>query len=115
MRKVAYPLRKNDPEIGDTLSGELCIPMYPGILSNGKIRFLCESIGRKFMSIDQIVLAVAGGMVILSAVLAWLVSPMWLLLTAFVGINLVQSAFTGFCPMAIILKKIGVTPGQAFS
>lgn len=67
------------------------------------------------MSIDQIVLAVAGSMIILSAVLAWLVSPMWLFLTAFVGVNLIQSAFTGFCPMAMILKKIGVAPGQAFS
>ncbi|MCA1789556.1 MAG: DUF2892 domain-containing protein [Thioalkalivibrio sp.] len=67
------------------------------------------------MRIDQLVLAVAGGVVLLSALLAWLVSPAWLLLTAFVGINLLQSAFTGFCPMAIILKKMGVTPGQAFS
>jgi hypothetical protein len=67
------------------------------------------------MSIDQMVLAGAGVVVLLSALLAWLVSPAWLLLTAFVGINLVQSAFTGFCPLAIILKKVGVTPGQAFS
>jgi hypothetical protein len=67
------------------------------------------------MRIDQLVLAVAGGVVLLSALLAWLVSPAWLLLTAFVGINLLQSAFTGFCPLAIILKKMGVTPGQAFS
>jgi hypothetical protein len=67
------------------------------------------------MRIDQLVLAGAGVVVLLSALLAWLVSPAWLLLTAFVGINLVQSAFTGFCPLAIILKKMGVTPGQAFS
>jgi hypothetical protein len=67
------------------------------------------------MRIDQLVLAGAGVVVLLSALLAWLVSPVWLLLTAFVGINLVQSAFTGFCPLAIILKKMGVTPGQAFS
>jgi hypothetical protein len=67
------------------------------------------------MRIDQLVLAVAGGVVLVSALLAWLVSPAWLLLTAFVGINLLQSAFTGFCPMAIILKKMGVAPGQAFS
>ncbi|MFO8153891.1 DUF2892 domain-containing protein [Thioalkalivibrio sp.] len=67
------------------------------------------------MSIDQMVLAGAGIVVLLSALLAWLVSPAWLLLTAFVGINLVQSAFTGFCPLAIILKKVGVNPGQAFS
>jgi hypothetical protein len=67
------------------------------------------------MRIDQLVLAVAGGVVILSAILAWLVSPAWLLLTAFVGLNLLQSAFTGFCPLALILKKMGVSPGQAFS
>lgn len=67
------------------------------------------------MRIDQLVLAGAGVVVLLSALLAWLVSPVWLLLTAFVGINLVQSAFTGFCPLAIILKKMGVAPGQAFS
>jgi hypothetical protein len=67
------------------------------------------------MRIDQLVLAVAGGIVLLSAILAWLVSPAWLLLTAFVGLNLLQSAFTGFCPMALILKKMGVSPGQAFS
>ncbi len=67
------------------------------------------------MRIDQLVLAGAGVVVLLSALLAWLVSPAWLLLTAFVGINLLQSAFTGFCPLAIILKKMGVAPGQAFS
>ncbi|AGA33060.1 Rhodanese-related sulfurtransferase [Thioalkalivibrio nitratireducens DSM 14787] len=67
------------------------------------------------MRIDQLVLAVAGTVVLLSALLAWLVSPAWLLLTAFVGLNLLQSAFTGFCPLALILKKMGVSPGQAFS
>jgi hypothetical protein len=67
------------------------------------------------MRIDQLVLAVAGGIVLLSAILAWLVSPVWLLLTGFVGLNLLQSAFTGFCPLAMILKKMGVSPGQAFS
>jgi len=66
------------------------------------------------MRIDQFVLAGAGVMVLLSALLAWLVNPVWLLLTAFVGINLLQSAFTGFCPLAIILKKLGVAPGPAF-
>ena len=67
------------------------------------------------MRIDQWVLAAAGTMTIVSAVLAWLVSPAWLFLTAFVGFNLVQSAFTGFCPLALILKKLGVSPGPAFS
>jgi hypothetical protein len=67
------------------------------------------------MSIDRIVLAFAGSMVILSLLLAHFVSPWWLLLAAFVGLNLLQSAFTGFCPLAIILKRVGVQPGCAFS
>lgn len=66
------------------------------------------------MSIDRIVLAFAGTMVISSLVLGYYVSPYWLLLAAFVGLNLLQSAFTGFCPLAIILKKAGVRPGAAF-
>ncbi len=66
------------------------------------------------MSIDRIVLAFAGTMILLSLLLSQLVSPWWLLLAAFVGLNLLQSAFTGFCPLAIILKKLGVRPGAAF-
>lgn len=66
------------------------------------------------MNIDRMVMAFAGTMVLVSALLAWQVSDMWLLLTAFVGLNVLQSAFTGFCPMAKILKKLGVQPGNAF-
>ena len=66
------------------------------------------------MSIDRIVLAFAGSVVLASLALAHLHSPNWLWLTAFVGANLLQSAFTGLCPLAIILKRIGVTPGEAF-
>jgi hypothetical protein len=66
------------------------------------------------MTIDQIVLAFAGTMVLLSLLLGLLVSPYWFLLTAFVGLNLLQSAFTGFCPLAILLKKLGQMPGPAF-
>jgi hypothetical protein len=66
------------------------------------------------MSIDRIVLAFAGTMVIASLLLGYYVSPYWLLLAAFVGVNLLQSAFTGFCPLAIILRKAGVRPGAAF-
>jgi len=66
------------------------------------------------MSIDRIVLAFAGTMVLLSLVLAYFFSPYWLLLAAFVGLNLLQSAFTGFCPLAIILRKSGYAPGAAF-
>jgi hypothetical protein len=66
------------------------------------------------MSIDRIVLAFAGSMVIVSLLLAWLVNPAWLLLAAFVGLNLLQAAFSGFCPLAMVLKKAGVRPGCAF-
>jgi len=66
------------------------------------------------MSIERIVLAVAGTFVLLSAILAATVSPWWLLFTGFVGLNLLQSAFTGFCPLATILKKLGKEPGPAF-
>lgn len=66
------------------------------------------------MSIDRIVLGVAGAMILFSLLLSVIHSPYWLWFTAFVGANLLQSSFTGFCPMAIILKKVGVKPGNAF-
>jgi hypothetical protein len=66
------------------------------------------------MSIDRIVLAFAGTMILLSLLLGIYVSPNWLWLTAFVGANLFQSAFTGFCPLASILRRAGVRPGAAF-
>ena len=66
------------------------------------------------MTIDRMVLAFAGAMILLSLLLAQLVSPWWLTLAGFVGLNLFQSAFTGFCPLAMILKKLGATPGAAF-
>jgi EamA domain-containing membrane protein RarD len=67
------------------------------------------------MSIDRIVLAFAGAMTLLSLALGYYVSPYWFLLAAFVGLNLFQASFTGFCPLAIILKKAGVKPGAAFN
>lgn len=66
------------------------------------------------MNIDRFVLAFAGSVVLLSVLLAYLFSPWWLLLTAFVGLNLLQAAFTGFCPLALVLKKAGVPACQAF-
>lgn len=66
------------------------------------------------MSIDRIVLAVAGAFILLSVILAQYHSPLWLWFTGFVGANLLQSAFTGFCPMAVILKKMGKPSGAAF-
>ncbi len=65
------------------------------------------------MTIYRIVLAFAGGMVLLSLALGLLVSPYWFVLTGFVGLNLFQSAFTGFCPLAIFLRKLGVAAGGA--
>ena len=66
------------------------------------------------MSIDRIVLAFAGVMVLLSLGLSLLISAWWLLLAAFVGLNMFQAAFTGFCPLAMILKRLGAKPGAAF-
>lgn len=66
------------------------------------------------MTIDRIVLAFAGTVVLLGLLLGVLVSPWWLLLAGFVGLNLLQSAFTGFCPLARILKGLGIKPGAAF-
>lgn len=66
------------------------------------------------MSIDNAILAFAGVMILASLALAYLVSPWFLLLNAFVGLNMLQAAFTGFCPAAMILKKLGLKPGCAF-
>jgi hypothetical protein len=66
------------------------------------------------MSIDRVVLAFAGTMILVSLALGLTVHVYWLGLTAFVGLNMLQAAFTGFCPLAMILKKIGVKPGCAF-
>ncbi|MGR0187315.1 YgaP family membrane protein [Azospirillum aestuarii] len=66
------------------------------------------------MSIDRIVMAFAGTVILLSLAFSQLHSPNWLWLTAFVGANLLQAAFTGFCPLAIVLKRIGLRPGMAF-
>ena len=66
------------------------------------------------MSIDRAVLAFAGCMVLLSVLLAHFVSPLWLWFTAFIGLNMLQSAFTGFCPAAMIFRKLGLRPGNAF-
>lgn len=66
------------------------------------------------MNIDRTVMAFAGAMVLTSVALASLFSPWWLLLAAFVGANMLQAAFTGFCPLALVLKRFGVKPGAAF-
>lgn len=66
------------------------------------------------MNIDRIVFAFAGIMVLISVVFAVSHSINWLWLTAFVGANMLQAAFTGFCPLAYVLKSIGVDSGKAF-
>jgi hypothetical protein len=66
------------------------------------------------MTIDRAVMAFAGCMILLSLALSQIMSPYWLWFTAFVGANLLQSAFTGFCPAAMILKRLGLRPGTAF-
>ncbi len=67
------------------------------------------------MSIDRAVMALAGSFILLSLVLSQLHSPYWLLFTAFVGLNLLQASFTGFCPAALIFKRLGLKAGCAFS
>lgn len=66
------------------------------------------------MTIEKIVLLVAGTMVLLSTILSVYHSPVWLYLTGFVGANLIFSGITGFCPMVLILRKLGLKHGQAF-
>jgi hypothetical protein len=66
------------------------------------------------MTIERFILRFAGSMVLISLLLAWAHSHHWLWLTAFVGANMVQSSFTGFCPMAKILKAFGVKSGGMF-
>lgn len=66
------------------------------------------------LNLDRAVLATAGTMVLISALLTALFSPWWLLLTVFVGLNLLQSSITGWCPAAIVYRKLGVSSGCAF-
>lgn len=66
------------------------------------------------MSIDRVVFVFAGIVVLVGTLLGWLVNPWWLLLPLFVGANMLQAAFTGLCPLAMLLKRLGVKPGAAF-
>jgi hypothetical protein len=66
------------------------------------------------MSIDRFVMAFAGTVVLVSLALGHFVSPNWYWFTAFVGANLLQASFTGFCPLAALLRKAGVKSGAAF-
>jgi hypothetical protein len=66
------------------------------------------------MSIDRAVMAFAGTVVLVTLLLSQYHHPAWLWVTAFVGANLLQASFTGFCPLAMILKRLGVRSGEAF-
>jgi hypothetical protein len=66
------------------------------------------------MTLDRMVLAFAGSFILISLLLSVVFSHYWLWFTAFVGANLLQSSYTGFCPLAKILKYFGVKEGAAF-
>ena len=66
------------------------------------------------MSIDRAVLLFAGIMVLFSVLLTAFVSPLFVWFTVFIGANLIQSAFTGFCPAAMAFKALGIKTGTAF-
>lgn len=60
------------------------------------------------MSVERVVVAVAGFLILISLALAYWVSPLWLALAAIVGVSLSQSAFTGYCPITYVLRKLGL-------
>ncbi|MCO5080605.1 MAG: DUF2892 domain-containing protein [Rhizobiaceae bacterium] len=66
------------------------------------------------MTLDRTVLAFAGCMVLASVALSLWVSPLFVWLTVFIGLNLLQSSVTGFCPAALVFRKLGIKPGCAF-
>jgi hypothetical protein len=66
------------------------------------------------MTIDRAVLMFAGLVVLISLALGYYVSPYWFLLTAFAGLNMIQASFTGFCPAALVFKRLGCKSGVAF-
>ncbi|HET7888550.1 MAG TPA: DUF2892 domain-containing protein [Bradyrhizobium sp.] len=67
------------------------------------------------MNVDKAVLAFAGFVVLFGLALGTYVSPYWYLLTVFAGLNMIQASFTGFCPAAIVFKKLGLRGGCAFN
>jgi len=66
------------------------------------------------MNIDRLVMRFAGSVILVSVALAYFFSPWWLLATLFVGANLLHASFTGFCPLAKMLRRFGAKPGCAF-
>jgi hypothetical protein len=66
------------------------------------------------MNIDRAVLVFAGLVVLLGVALSLTVHPWWIALSAFAGLNMIQAAFTGFCPAALLFRAMGVRAGTAF-
>lgn len=66
------------------------------------------------MTLDRLVMLFAGSMVLLSVLLTLFVSPLFVWFTVFIGLNLIQSSFTGFCPAAIAFRRMGARLGCAF-
>jgi hypothetical protein len=67
------------------------------------------------MTIDRAVLVFAGLMLLLSLALTHFHSGNWMWFSVFIGVNMLQAGFTGFCPAAMIFKKLGCKPGCAFN
>ncbi|MGD9780701.1 MAG: DUF2892 domain-containing protein [Kiritimatiellia bacterium] len=67
------------------------------------------------MTVENAVRALAGAMILASVALVHFHSPWWLLFTAFIGLNLIQSAFTGFCPPSTLFRKLGLKDGPVCS
>ncbi len=66
------------------------------------------------MTIERAVMLLVGSVVLLGLILSVVVSPWWQVLPAFVAVNMIQFVFTGFCPAAIILKKLGLKSAPLF-
>ncbi|HAX92029.1 MAG TPA: DUF2892 domain-containing protein [Rhodospirillaceae bacterium] len=66
------------------------------------------------MTIDRAVMLFAGFVLLTGVALTYFVHPLWILLPTFVGVNMIQASITGFCPAAIVFRKLGIKPGVAF-
>ncbi len=66
------------------------------------------------MSVDRLVFVFAGVVILLGIALSIFVNHWWIAISAFAGLNMIQSAFTGFCPAAVLFKALGARPGAAF-
>ncbi len=67
------------------------------------------------MTLERAILVFAGTMVLISVALTVWVSPLWIWFTVFIGANMIQSAFTGFCPAAMVLARLGFRPAAQAS